>query len=269
MIFNKLDALLMRGLGMMALTASLLSAPGLAQSRPVAMSIHAVVDPLDRSVHVEYAVSRDAPDEVEVTCRYRLSDGADWQAAAVNKYRSATTEAILDEQGSKIRQQERSSGKVSEYLAAGRTRTLVWQTYPQLELKKYSGVGVEVTVADEKGVVLGRGQTKLDIDLSEEFVPSKSMILQTGPELLSDGKSAGWAWQKDKQLMLEAMGSVPLEPLAFDLKKRGITRSMCRFRRSQWVRFSCGSAAICFSSGLWTMTSGRRSGGWRSWMGRI
>lgn len=158
------------------------------------MKVAAEVDPVSRYVKIQYDVPASAPEMVTVKCTYQIKGQSDWKPAAVNRYRSAAAETAIQEMG--VLEKEQSSGEVAEPLAAGRMRTLIWKNDLQLPAKKKYEVVVRVELKDPAGKVLGEGQARVAVDLSDVAVLDEEMIYKRLPMQNPDGKP-GWVWRKD------------------------------------------------------------------------
>lgn len=187
------------------------------------IKVTARVEPVTRYVRIEYAVPADAPDPVLVECQYHLQGESDWRPAAVKRYRSIVAESAAH--GTMA--QELSTGQVSEPLAAGRTRTLIWQDDFQLPPGKTYDTIIRVQLLDSKHSPIAQGTTDLRVDMSDVVALKESMLYDRS-RLQPSGGPAGWVWNKPQagdpaQGTLDVNeGKCPLEPLAFgpDLKGR-------------------------------------------------
>ncbi|MCC6424604.1 MAG: hypothetical protein IT447_14110 [Phycisphaerales bacterium] len=188
------------------------------------MKVTTEVDPVTRYVEVHYQVPADAPEMVTVRCTYQNKGESDWKPAAVKRYRSAAAETVIQDTG--VLEKELGGGEVSEPLAVGRERTLVWRTDLQLPATHSYDLFVKVQLIDPAGKPVAQGQTALTLDLSDEVVLNESMIYKRLPMQVPDGKP-GWVWRKDlpnspPQGMLDCNERPGrLDPLAFMPKLTG------------------------------------------------
>lgn len=173
-------------LGLVAVLAASLSA--------AEMKVTAEVDPVSRYVKIRYDVPADAPEVVTAGCTYQIKGQSDWKPAAVKRYRSAAAETIIQDTG--LLEKELTSGEVSEPLAAGRMRTLIWQNDLQLPAGHPYDIRVKVELKDPAGKVLAVGQVPVRVDLSDVAVLDEGMIYKRLPMQAADGKP-GWVWRND------------------------------------------------------------------------
>lgn len=188
------------------------------------IKVAAKVDPLTRYVLVEYTVPADAPDSIVVQCSYLLKGQTDWKTAAVKRYRSEAAETAVQDTG--VLAKEYSTGEVTEPLAAGRTRTLIWLNNLQLPAGKKYDAAIRVELLDPQHKPLGQGQADVAVDLSDVAVLNESMIYKRLPVQSPNGKP-GWVWRHDlphspPQGMLDVNERPgPLDPLVFIPKLKG------------------------------------------------
>ncbi len=184
------------------------------------LDINTEIDPITRYVKVHYRVPDGAPDEIKVRCEYRVGDG-EWRAADVRKYRSKTAEYALA--GSEVMHKERISGTVTEKLAAGRIRTLVWMSYPQIGIDYKGPIDLRVRIFDIKGRQIAEGDKQITLDMNGVVVLDDfSKLMPKVWEKKGDNeKFPGWYASK-KPAMLECVeGKCPLEPLSWRVGVKG------------------------------------------------
>jgi len=175
-------------------------------------------DPLTRYTKIIYKVPASAPDTITVKCKYQLAGEETWYSSAVRKYRSVTAENIvaLDKKND-LMANELSSGEVTEYLAAGKTRTLIWQTSPQIPVDFKGQVKVKLAILDGQKKQLATGSVSIKLKNSDVIVLNDFSKLFPG---LGNGTNPGWHFVKsfDKRILgtLEAIeGEALLEPVMF------------------------------------------------------
>jgi hypothetical protein len=203
--------------------ASLLMQTVVVAQQPLALKLTAELQPADRQVRVRYAVPDAAPDSVIAKCMYRLKGQNDWQIARVMKLRSRTAlTAIHDDE---VLGEELSTGEMTEALAAGQTRSAIWQTFPQLANGKKHEATVRIELFDDKKILLASGMTDVVVDLSDVVLLDESMIYRRQPLYDKAGDKPGWVWRTDVPGLPGALdvveGPRPLEPLAFRPNLRG------------------------------------------------
>lgn len=163
---------------------------------------------------IRYDVPENAPSPVKAAMRYRMGNG-EWKKASVNAYRS---ESVMQRivTGKKIAE-EQKAGAVTEYLAAGRTRTMIWQTYPDLPMGKKVAGEVEVVLSDPAdGKVLAQGRTAFEFDFSGVKVLDKfAGNPDIHPNIVFDSRPAGAGWYQTANGLDCVEKGDALEPLAW------------------------------------------------------
>ncbi len=142
---------------------------------------------------IKYDVPADAPQSIIVQTTFALADG-EFKPAAVNPYRSETAIRVLS---GDIQKAERKSGKVTELYAAGRTRTLIWQTSGQLPAGAISNGKLHVTLADpaQPETILAENTIDFQADLSQvimldNFAKNPNIY----PNVISEGARTVPGW---------------------------------------------------------------------------
>lgn len=184
------------------------------------------IDPFSCNGEIAYKVPASFPEQIVVEGKYRLSDKDNWKTLAIRKYRSQTAECLLAlDRKTDVMFDEQSTGKVTELLAAGKSRTLIWQTYPDMQ-PGYSGdVKIQLTISDAKGKLLAQGELKQKIELKNLIILNDFTKLRPAGNMYSGEASAsGWEYVKsfNPQIpgYLQAKGAGRLAPVIFrpDLK---------------------------------------------------
>ena len=88
---------------------------------------NAKMDPVTRYIHISYQVPDNAPDEVAVVCSWSPRGKNDWKPAKVTPYISETGLRLTSGKD----WDEWNQGRITERRAAGLTRTLVFEPYPE------------------------------------------------------------------------------------------------------------------------------------------
>src|SRR5687768_10563317 len=97
----------------------------------IAQSPTVTTDPITRYFHITYAVPADAPDVVSVFCSVSPASSGAWVPARVTPLVSET--ALVMVPNEEWTQWE-SKGHVTERRAAGLSRTVVFNPYPQAQV---------------------------------------------------------------------------------------------------------------------------------------
>lgn len=192
------------------------------QSDGTALPVKVKFDPASANGIITYRVPSNAPDEIQVTARY-MPDGQDgFKPAAVNKYRSETAITIL--RANKIFAEEQAQGTVTEYLAAGRERTLIWTTARQLEAGKSNSGKLRISIAPagDPGRILAENTVDFTADLNgvvllEDFAGDPG--IHPAGAVSKSGRAPGWIQAPGG---LEAVEKEdPLEPLMYHHRLKG------------------------------------------------
>ncbi len=151
-------------------------------------------DPVSANGIITYDVPADAPAEIRVKAVFQL-DGSEFKPAAVNKFRSET--AITISAGSKIFADEQKNGEVTEYMAAGRKRIMVWSTAQQLptDASVQGRLKLSVAAASAPDTVIAEKTVDFNVDLSrvvvlDEFVANPGIY----PKIVAGQKSTVPGW---------------------------------------------------------------------------
>ena len=181
-------------------------------------------EPMSRWRRIIYKVPVGFPEKIIVKCEYNVAGQEKWYPAAVRKYRSKTAENILAlDKKSNPMVNELSSGRVTEHFAAGKTRFLIWQTFPQIPVNFKGRVSLKLSISDDQGKTLGTGGLSTELNNNGVVVLNDFSKLYPG---LSDGTKPGWHYIRsfNKRIpgVLEAVeGEALLEPVVFRPKLKG------------------------------------------------
>jgi hypothetical protein len=192
-------------------------------------TIKTQIDPLTRYILIDYKVPPTAGETTIVSCHYQLPEQTDWHAAAVRKNRSETAQRLLkhgDDYKNMIRQ-EMETGQVKELWAAGLTRRLIWEAFPQIPTDKPYEVKIKINIQDKQKNRLAEGQTSLSVDMTDVIILHDfSEILQQRELAIDSRQGAGWVWLRPENPhqpgQLQANPSpFRLNPLTFRPKIKG------------------------------------------------
>lgn len=174
-------------------------------------------DPASANGRITYQVPADAPDEIVVTARYRLADD-DFAPATVNKYRSETATRIVGRDRSGLLAREQKEGRVTEYLAAGRSRTLLWTTAGQLPYGDRVAGELRLTIAPaaEPETILAEGTASFAADFSrvvmlDRFAGNPAIH----PDIVSPEKLSAPGWYQSAEGLEVYEKEDLLEPLMY------------------------------------------------------
>lgn len=193
-----------------------------AQAGDAVLPVTLRFDPVSANGIIHYQVPQDAPEEIRVSAQYLPAGEKNFRPAAVNKYRSETALTVL--RSDKILAEEREKGTVTENLAAGRNRTLVWTTSRQFKAgKPVSGkLKIIIAAADSPNRILAENTidfdfNRKDVVLLDNFLDNPD-IHPTGA-VSTDSKTPGWRQVSDGLEAIEKED--PIEPLMYDHKLKG------------------------------------------------
>jgi len=151
------------------------------------------VDPVSRYVHVTYTVPADAPDTVDVHATWALPESGEWHPAKVWPFvsetalRMATTEdwtAWLD-------------GRITERRAAGLSRTLMFNPYPNAQQDGRVDVRFRIAIQDKDGAVFSEETVPIQYDNADVIYIEDWSQVTTNTAVVIDGtpNEQQWLWR--------------------------------------------------------------------------
>lgn len=120
-----------------------------------------VLDPITRYFHVSYPVPAGAPEQVTVRCAWSPAGQNQWQPAVVRPHMSETALRLIAESEWK---RWVYKGELTETRAAGLTRAVVFNPYPEAEVAGKVDVDFRVQVLTAEGQELAQQTTRLQAD---------------------------------------------------------------------------------------------------------
>ncbi|MEA3364789.1 MAG: hypothetical protein U9Q79_04030 [Candidatus Hydrogenedentes bacterium] len=198
-----------------------------------AQNIDVSIDPVTRYFHIAYPVPADAPETVSVTCEWSPAATETWQAARVMPLISETAMHLARPE----QYESWGDGLVSEQRAAGLTRTVVFNPYPDAELDGKVDALFRITIRTPEGEVLTTYQTLLQADNSDVvYIEDWSGVFQHGA--VTEGEAAPsaesgpqWSWRVEVEpdagvshnnaLFGHSEGQERLPQLSYPLDLRG------------------------------------------------
>lgn len=186
-------------------------------STAVEMSVRIELNPLTANAEIHYLVPPEAPDKIIVQAAFR-SFAEDFKPAAINKYRSKMALARLTKADDTTLIDEQKQGQVVEFLAAGRERTLVWKTFPQLPVAEIAKGELKVVIktADQEETVLAESSIPFKFDFRKVKVLNKfAGNPEIFPPIVAEqrGNEPGWYETSNGLDCVEKVDH--LEPLAW------------------------------------------------------
>ncbi len=187
-------------------------------------------DPVTRYLHISYDVPPDAPDEVVVVCCWSSPGGNDWRPARVSPLISETALRLLpdDEWEQWARQ-----GRIVERRAAGLTRTVVFDPYPEAQRDGRVDVDFRIVIQSPDGAELATHVRRVQADNSDVvYIEDWSQVLQ-GDALAAAPASEDrkWAFRtgqdasagatRGDDLYGRSPADLPLPQLTYPLDLRG------------------------------------------------
>ena len=198
-----------------------------------AQDVQVSVEPVTRYFHVSYPVPAGAPETVSVACEWTHAGSEAWQPARVMPLISETAMHLArpEQYGPWLK------GSVSERRAAGLTRTVVFNPYPDAQIDGRVDALFRITLRTPEGEVLATCQTPLQADNSDVvYVEEWSGVFQhsgimTGGAGQPQETGPQWSWQTDmtperdasrgNALFGESNGPQRLPLLSYPLDLRG------------------------------------------------
>lgn len=149
------------------------------------------VDPITRYVHVPYSVPSEAPDSIAVRCAWSEPGEDEWHPAKAMPLLSETALRLAtasDWQGW-------MSGEVTERRAAGLTRTVVFNPYPDAVAAGRVDVDFKVELSGAGHAPLATHRIHITADLRDVvYIEDWSRVFQRDA---LDSDAQGWSWQTD------------------------------------------------------------------------
>lgn len=182
------------------------------------------LDPVSANAFIRYQVPANMPDPVIVRASMRRDKDDKFAPAAINKFRSETILHRFTDFGDKTLLNEQTSGEVREFLAAGRERTLVWRTYPQLPVGETvrGEVKVQLSAPEAPDAVLAEGTASFEFDFSGIKVLHKfAGNPEIYPPIVLDKRTDQPSWYDSGSGLDCVEKDNPLEPLAWRHGLRG------------------------------------------------
>jgi hypothetical protein len=198
-----------------------------------AQEIHVSVDPVTRYFHIAYPVPADAPETVSVACEWSRAGSETWQAARVMPLISETAMHLA-------RTEQYASwgnGLVSERRAAGLTRTVVFNPYPEAQIDGKVNALFRITLRTPEEAALATYTTSLQANNSDVvYIEDWSGVFQHGAVKEGDAAPADetgpqWSWRTDAEpgadishgnaLLGHSEGQERLPRLSYPLDLRG------------------------------------------------
>lgn len=196
-------------------------------------TMKAVVEPLSRYFLISYQVPAQAPPSVLVRCTWSPAGGEDWRPAKVTPLLSATALRLLPEEPAGSWQQWAVAGEITERRAAGLTRTVVFNPYPEAQAGGKVDVRFRVELSTPEGASLAASEAHLQADNSDVvYLEDFSRVLQQGSLATGSEPVEGkWTYRTGRpsaehlsggdELYARPTGQTPLPDLTYPLNLRG------------------------------------------------
>jgi len=183
---------------------------------------------LSRQPCVEYQVPEGAPAEVITRCFWSPAGKGEWQPAKVAPYVSETAIELVEAED----WNEWLQGRIIERNAAGLTRTVVFNPYPEAQVEGRIDVDFRISIESPDGTELATQDTRLTVDQSDIiYLEDWSQVLQR--DALADApkpEDRKWCFRTDLDPSVQTLGNglygqsppdVPLPPLTYPLDLTG------------------------------------------------
>lgn len=134
------------------------------------------IEPVSRNILVTYTVPAAAGDVATVKCSWSPVDAAEWKAANVMPLVSETAYNMV---GAAEWEQWHLAGTITELRAAGLSRTLVFNPYPEAVVEGQVRADFRIEIAGADGAVVSTAQTRIEADLRDVvYIEDWSKVLQ-------------------------------------------------------------------------------------------
>ncbi|HNZ19327.1 MAG TPA: hypothetical protein PKK44_13440 [Candidatus Hydrogenedentes bacterium] len=198
-----------------------------------AQDVQVTVDPVTRYFHVAYPVPAEAPETLAVACV--------WAPAGSEAWRPARVMPLMSETAMHLARPEQCEpwlrGEVVERRAAGLTRTVVFNPYPDAQADGRVDALFRLTLRTPEGTVLAEYTAPLQADNTDVvYIEDWAGVFQhgaltPGPEGEPQTNGPRWAWRTDAAPEQEASrgnilighsdGGQRLPQLSYPLDLRG------------------------------------------------
>ncbi len=142
----------------------------------VAAAADVSVDPVTRHFSISYPVPTGAPDTVSVNCSWSPADANDWKPARVTPFISETALALAPDTD----WTDWAAGRIVERGAAGLTRTLVFNPYPEAQPDGKVNADFRIVLRNADGAELASSVQHLQADNRDVvYLEDWSRVFQT------------------------------------------------------------------------------------------
>lgn len=218
--------------GAVVLIGIMLSAIISKAAMPDSPGIRFSVDELTRYVHISYPVPQKAPDKIIVRCFWSLPEKGNWNKAKVFPFVSETAMAMVSKEDWKRWYEE---GKIHEFNAAGLTRTVIFNPYPEAQANGLVDADFRILLEDIKGKQLAEYRVRLQADNRDiVYIEDWSKVIQKN-QIVTDHRpdraERKWFYETNlhdstnatfgNQLIGESLPDLRLTALTFPLNLKG------------------------------------------------
>jgi hypothetical protein len=185
------------------------------------------VDPVSRYVHVTYAVPADAPDTVDIHATWALPESGEWHPAKVWPFVSETAMRMATTEDWTA---WHSEGRITERRAAGLTRTLIFNPYPDAQQDGRVNVQFRIAITGPDGATLSEETLAIDADNGDVIYIENWSNVTTADAIATDDPANPrlWSWRSGQEnvtfgnaLYGNAGSESPLQPLSYPLNLHG------------------------------------------------
>jgi hypothetical protein len=187
--------------------ALLCTTAGQTTERAAGQGVSTRVDPVARYFEITYPVPEDAPGEIEVGCTWSPPGVGQWRKASVFPLISETAWHMLDKSQWGC---WRETGCLTERRAAGLTRMVIFNPYPEAQIDGKVDVDfkIELKTADK---VLATHQVRLQADNSDVlYIEDWSKVMQADQVVTgrtTEPAERKWSWQTDCEAGTASFGN--------------------------------------------------------------
>jgi hypothetical protein len=184
------------------------------------------VDPVTRYLHVTYAVPADAPETVHIHATWAMPESDEWHPAKVTPFVSETALRMATTEDWTAWGQ----GRITERRAAGLTRTLVFNPYPDAQQDGRVNVQFRIAITGPDGAGISEETLAIDADNSDVVYIEDWSKVTTSDAVATDDASDPrlWSWRSGQEnvtfgnaLYGNAGPESPLPPLSYPLDLNG------------------------------------------------
>lgn len=173
------------------------------------------IDPVTRYVQITYQVPQNAPQETLVRCSWSPADRGEWRPTAAKPLLSETGYALTPASD----WDEWDQGRIVERRAAGLSRTVVINPFPDMQVGGKVDADVRLEIASTDGRAIDTRNVRIRCDNSDVVnLTDWTRVLQA--DAVSD-RPVDWKWLLGADKILTGKAGVVLPQLTYPLDLKG------------------------------------------------